>query len=173
MGSGGMVVMDEGTCMVEVARFFLEFTQTESCGKCVFCRIGTKRMLEILYRITEGEGKDGDIELLHDLGLKIKASSLCGLGQTAPNPVLSTIKYFRDEYEAHIYDKKCPAKVCKPLITYTISEDKCIGCTACAKACPVDAISGERKQMHTIDQKACIRCGKCFDTCKFDAVLRD
>lgn len=170
MGSGGMVVMDESTCMVDVARFFLDFTQKESCGKCTFCRIGTKRMLEILTRITEGEGKEGDIERLEELAYQIKDSSLCGLGQTAPNPVLTTIKYFRDEYEAHIRDKKCPALVCKKLITYTIIPEKCTGCTVCAKNCPTNAISGERKQIHFIDQDKCIRCGLCFSKCKFDAI---
>ncbi|NSW45979.1 MAG: NADH-quinone oxidoreductase subunit NuoF [Bacteroidales bacterium] len=170
MGSGGMVVMDESTCMVDMARFFLDFTQKESCGKCTFCRIGTKRMLEILTRITEGEGKEGDIELLEQLAYQIKDSSLCGLGQTAPNPVLTTIKYFRHEYEAHIRDKKCPAHSCKKLITYTIIEDKCTGCTICAKNCPVNAISGERKQVHFINQDACIKCGVCFSKCKFEAI---
>lgn len=170
MGSGGMVVMDETTCMVDMARFFLDFTQKESCGKCTFCRIGTKRMLEILTRITEGEGKDGDIELLEELAYQIKDSSLCGLGQTAPNPVLTTIKYFRHEYEAHIRDKKCPAHSCKKLITYTVDENKCTGCTVCAKNCPVNAISGERKQIHFINQDACIKCGVCFSKCKFEAI---
>ncbi|HOU99074.1 MAG TPA: NADH-quinone oxidoreductase subunit NuoF [Bacteroidales bacterium] len=170
MGSGGMVVMDETTCMVDMARFFLDFTQKESCGKCTFCRIGTKRMLEILTRITEGEGKEGDIELLEQLAYQIKDSSLCGLGQTAPNPVLTTIKYFRHEYEAHIRDKKCPAHSCKKLITYTVDEDKCTGCTVCAKNCPVNAISGERKQIHFINQDACIKCGVCFSKCKFEAI---
>jgi NADH-quinone oxidoreductase subunit F len=170
MGSGGMVVMDETTCMVDMARFFLDFTQKESCGKCTFCRIGTKRMLEILTRITEGKGKEGDIELLEQLAYQIKDSSLCGLGQTAPNPVLTTIKYFRHEYEAHIRDKKCPAHSCKKLITYTVDEDKCTGCTVCAKNCPVNAISGERKQIHFINQDACIKCGVCFSKCKFEAI---
>ncbi len=170
MGSGGMIVMDETTCMVDMARFFLDFTRKESCGKCIHCRIGTKRMLEILTRITEGEGKDGDIELLEELALKIKEGSLCGLGQTAPNPVLTTIKYFRDEYEAHIYDKKCPAKQCANLLTYSILHDKCIGCTLCAKNCPVDAISGEVKKPHTIDPEKCIKCGKCAQVCRFGAV---
>lgn len=173
MGSGGLVVMDESTCMVEVARFFLDFTQKESCGKCVFCRVGTKRMLEILTRITEGNGREGDIDLLLDLGHKIKASSLCGLGQTAPNPVLTTIKYFRDEYEAHIIDKKCPAMVCSALIKYTVDPENCVGCTACAKACPVDAISGEPKKVHEVDQDICIHCGKCYQTCNFDAIKRE
>ncbi len=170
MGSGGMVVMDETTCMVDVAKFFLNFTQAESCGKCTFCRVGTKRMLEILTRITEGEGKEGDIELLEELAMKIKKSSLCGLGQTAPNPVLTTIKYFRDEYEAHIKEKKCPAHKCKKLLTYTIIEEKCTGCTACAKGCPVDAISGEVKKPHFIDQDKCIKCGECVTRCNFDAI---
>ncbi len=170
MGSGGMVVMDETTCMVDMARFFLDFTQKESCGKCTFCRIGTKRMLEILTRICEGEGKEGDIELLEELAYQIKDSSLCGLGQTAPNPVLTTIKYFRNEYEAHIRDKKCPAKTCKKLITYTVNPEKCTGCTVCAKNCPVNAISGERKQVHYIDQEVCIKCGVCFSKCKFEAI---
>ncbi len=170
MGSGGMVVMDETTCMVDMARFFLDFTQKESCGKCTFCRIGTKRMLEILTRITEGEGQEGDIELLEELAYQIKDSSLCGLGQTAPNPVLTTIKYFRHEYEAHIRDKKCPSKSCKKLITYTIDEEKCTGCTVCAKNCPVNAISGERKQVHFINQDVCIKCGVCYSKCKFEAI---
>jgi NADH-quinone oxidoreductase subunit F len=170
MGSGGMVVMDETTCMIDVAKFFLDFTQKESCGKCTFCRIGTKRMLEILTRITEGEGKEGDIEMLEDLSYKIRESSLCGLGQTAPNPVLTTIKYFRDEYEAHINDKKCPATVCKPLLTYEVIADKCTGCTVCAKNCPTDAIDGSRKEIHFIRQEDCIQCGSCFTKCKFDAI---
>lgn len=170
MGSGGMVVMDETTCMIDVAKFFLDFTQKESCGKCTFCRIGTKRMLEILIRITEGEGRDGDIELLEDLAYQIKDTSLCGLGQTAPNPVLTTIRYFRDEYEAHIYHKKCPAKVCKKLLTYEVDTEKCTGCTVCAKHCPTNAIDGDRKQIHFIREDACIRCGECYSRCKFDAI---
>ncbi|MDD2198637.1 MAG: NADH-quinone oxidoreductase subunit NuoF [Bacteroidales bacterium] len=170
MGSGGMVVMDETTCMVDIARFFLSFTVKESCGKCTFCRIGTKRMLEILERICDGEGVDGDIEKLEELSIQIKENSLCGLGQTAPNPVLTTIKYFRNEYEAHIYDKKCPAKVCKKLITYKINEENCTGCTVCAKNCPVNAISGERKQIHFIDQDLCIHCGVCYTKCNFNAI---
>lgn len=170
MGSGGMVVMDETTCMVDMARFFLDFTRKESCGKCIHCRIGTKRMLEILTRICAGEGRDGDIELLEELGVKIKEGSLCGLGQTAPNPVLSTIRYFRDEYEKHIYDKKCPAKQCASLLTYSINSENCIGCTLCARNCPTNAISGERKEVHSIDQSLCIKCGKCQTVCKFKAV---
>ena len=170
MGSGGMVVMDETTCMIDVAKFFLDFTQKESCGKCTFCRIGTKRMLEILTRITEGKGEEGDIERLEELSYQIKDNSLCGLGQTAPNPVLTTIKYFRDEYEAHIRDKKCPAQVCTNLLTYTVDEDNCTGCTVCAKNCPVDAISGARKELHNIDQDVCIKCGVCYTKCKFEAI---
>lgn len=170
MGSGGMVIMDETTCMIDVARFFLDFTQKESCGKCTFCRIGTKRMLEILNRITEGDGRDGDIELLEELAYQIKETSLCGLGQTAPNPVLTTIRYFRDEYEAHIYHKKCPAGVCKKLLTYEIDPQKCTGCTVCAKNCPTKAIEGDRKQIHVIRQDDCIRCGACYSKCKFDAI---
>ena len=171
MGSGGLVVMDESTCMVDIARFFLDFTRKESCGKCTFCRIGTKRMLEILERITEGKGEEGDILKLEELAQQIKDSSLCGLGQTAPNPVLTTIRYFRDEYEAHINQKKCPARVCKTLLTYEINDTNCTGCTVCARNCPVDAITGERKQVHHIDQNICIRCGICYSKCKFDAVM--
>jgi NADH-quinone oxidoreductase subunit F len=170
MGSGGMVVMDETTCMVDIARFFLEFTMKESCGKCTFCRVGTMRMYEILTRITQGEGKEGDIELLEELSEQIKDNSLCGLGQTAPNPVLTTIKYFRDEYEAHIRDKKCPALNCKPLLTYTIIPDMCTGCTVCARKCPTDAIDGERNEVHFIRQDACIQCGECLAKCRFDAI---
>ncbi len=170
MGSGGMVVMDETTCTVDMARFFLNFTQEESCGKCTFCRIGTKRMLEILTRITQGEGKQGDIELLEELAYQIKDSSLCGLGQTAPNPVLTTLKYFRHEYEAHINDKKCPAKSCKQLLTYEVDKVNCTGCTVCAKNCPVNAIDGARKEMHFIRQDACIKCGVCYSKCKFNAI---
>ncbi|MEI6122696.1 MAG: NADH-quinone oxidoreductase subunit NuoF [Bacteroidota bacterium] len=170
MGSGGMVVMDETTCMVDMARFFLDFTKKESCGKCTFCRIGTQRMLEILQRITAGEGKDGDIETLIELSNQIKDSSLCGLGQTAPNPVLTTIKYFRDEYEAHIRDKKCPSKSCKPLLTFEIITEKCTGCMLCKKVCAVNAISGERKLPHFIDQAVCTKCGSCYSKCKFEAI---
>jgi len=172
MGSGGLVVMDETTCMVDVAKFFLTFTQSESCGKCTFCRIGTKRMLEILERITDGQGSMEDLDNLEELSHQIGESSLCGLGQTAPNPVLTTLKHFRHEYEAHIIEKKCPAHVCSPLLTYTI-DDNCNGCTACARACPTDAITGEKKQLHVINQDACIKCGKCFTVCRFDAVIKD
>ncbi|MAT40223.1 MAG: hypothetical protein CL946_11535 [Ectothiorhodospiraceae bacterium] len=173
MGSGGLVVMDETTCMVEMAKFFLEFTQDESCGKCTFCRIGTKRMLEILERITDGEGREGDIETLEDLAYKIKENSICGLGQSAPNPVLTTIKYFREEYEAHINDKKCPAHSCPALLTYTIDENTCEGCMICARNCPTDAIKGEKKMVHYIEDGLCIKCGKCFDVCNFDAVIKN
>ena len=172
VGSGGMVVMDETDCMVNIAKYFLEFTQAESCGKCVPCRIGTKRLLEILTRITDGRGRPGDIELLIELSEDVKAGSLCGLGQTAPNPVLSTIKYFREEYEAHIHDKRCPAGVCKNLLTYTILEEFCKGCTMCARVCPAGAIVGERKQPHRIVQEICIKCGACFETCKFKAIKK-
>jgi len=171
MGSGGMVVMDETTCMVDVAKFFLDFTCKESCGKCTFCRMGTKRMLEILDRITNGQGKEGDLEKLEELAYQIKDNSLCGLGQTAPNPVLTTIKYFRDEYEAHISHKKCPAKVCRPLLTYKVDEEKCTGCMVCLKNCPVKAITGERKQKHFIHQEICTKCGVCYSKCKFDSIL--
>lgn len=172
MGSGGLVVMDETTCMVDVAKFFLTFTQSESCGKCTFCRIGTKRMLEILERICEGEGSMEDLDNLEELSGQIKDASLCGLGQTAPNPVLTTLKYFRHEYEAHIKEKKCPAHVCATLLTYTIN-DECTGCVVCAKACPTDAITGEKKEMHFVHQDKCIKCGKCFTVCRFDAVVKE
>ena len=173
MGSGGMVVMDEDTCMVGMAKFFLDFTAKESCGKCIHCRIGTKRMLEMLERITKGEGKDGDIELLEELCYSVKDGALCGLGQTAPNPVLTTIKYFRNEYEAHINEKKCPAGECTDLIEYKIIEDKCKGCTLCARNCPVNAISGEIKKAHVINNETCIKCGKCYSSCKFGAIIKE
>lgn len=172
MGSGGLIVMDETDCMVDIAKFFLEFTQDESCGKCPPCRIGTKRMLEILERITEGNGNLEDIENLEVLARTISSSSLCALGQTAPNPVLATLKFFRDEYLAHIVDKKCPAGVCKSLLQYNIDAEKCIGCTLCAKHCPVDAISGSVKQPHVIDTDKCIKCGVCMEKCKFGAISK-
>ena len=170
MGSGGMIVMDEETCMVEVARYFVGFTQEESCGKCPPCREGTWHMLKILEGITEGRGREGDIELLEKLALRIKDTALCGLGNTAPNPVLTTIRHFRHEYEAHIREKRCPGGVCKSLIRYFILEDKCTGCQACFKNCPVNCIAGERKKLHVIDQGRCIKCGMCKSVCRFDAV---
>ncbi len=170
MGSGGMIVMDENTCMVDVAHYFLSFTQKESCGKCPPCRVGTKRMLEILERVKAGEGEPEDIGRLERLAQTVKTGSLCGLGQTAPNPVLTTIRYFRDEYLAHITEHRCPAAVCQALITYEIT-DACNGCTLCVLQCPSNAISGERKQKHTIDPKACIRCGACYDSCNYNAII--
>jgi len=165
MGSGGMIVMDEDTCMVDIALYFLRFAQEESCGKCVPCRIGTREMADILARIVSGDGDDDDLKKLEDLAMTVKQGSLCGLGQTAPNPVLSTIRYFRDEYLEHIHDKACPALVCKNLITYFIEPAKCIGCLLCKKNCPTNAVSGERKKVHVIDQAACIKCGACFRVC--------
>jgi NADH-quinone oxidoreductase subunit F len=170
MGSGGMIVMDEGACMVDVARYFLDFLKEESCGKCTPCREGIRQMLAILTRITEGEGEMADLVQLETLAHVVQEASLCGLGQTAPNPVLSTLRYFRDEYVAHIEDKKCPAGVCRALIEYTILEDACTGCGLCRRKCPQEAISGEKKKPHVIDQEKCIKCGVCFDVCKFDAV---
>ncbi|MCK4245577.1 MAG: 4Fe-4S binding protein, partial [Candidatus Omnitrophica bacterium] len=170
MGSGGLIVMDEAACMIDVAKFFLDFTQNESCGKCTFCRIGTLRMFEILKRITEGNGREGDVELLEELAENVKRASLCGLGQTAPNPVLTTIRYFRDEYETHIVEKRCPAKKCRALITYDIVPEKCPGCGLCVKYCPVGAISGERKKPHVIDKEKCIHCGLCMSVCRLGAI---
>lgn len=170
MGSGGMIVMDEDTCMVDMARYFLDFTCKESCGKCIYCRIGTKRMLEILERITKGEGRESDIPELEELALSVKDGSLCGLGQTAPNPVLTTLKYYKGEYLAHIRDKKCPAKKCAALLLYTILEDKCIGCGLCAKKCPTNCITGTIKKPFVIDGEKCIKCGNCLSTCRFGAV---
>lgn len=173
MGSGGMIVLDEDNCMVDVARFFLDFTKDESCGKCTPCRIGTKRLLEILERITTGRGEDGDMEKLETLGKGIKKVALCGLGQTAPNPILSTLKYFRDEYEAHIYDKKCPAKACRALFKYVILEDKCKGCGLCERNCIIGAISGKIGEVHLIDSDKCVRCGLCTQVCKSKAIIKE
>jgi NADP-reducing hydrogenase subunit HndC len=172
MGSGGLIVMDETSCMVDIAKFFLQFTVDESCGKCTPCRLGTRRMMELLEKITEGRGEEGDIEELESLAYDIKNASLCGLGQTAPNPVLSTIRYFRDEYEAHIKDKKCPAGSCKALIEYLVIPDRCKKCGICAKHCPVDAISGDKNTPYLIDQSECIKCGICYEKCPFGAIKR-
>ncbi len=172
MGSGGMIVMDEDNCMVDIARFYMDFIVDESCGKCTPCRVGTKRMLEILQRIVDGKGEEGDIEKLEDLAKTIKNTALCGLGQTAANPVLSTLRFFRDEYEAHIKEKRCPAHHCKNLLQYKIT-DKCKGCTACARVCPAGAISGEIKQQHSIDPKKCLKCGACMEKCRFGAIIKE
>jgi NADH:ubiquinone oxidoreductase subunit F (NADH-binding)/(2Fe-2S) ferredoxin/Pyruvate/2-oxoacid:ferredoxin oxidoreductase delta subunit len=171
VGSGGMVVVNEETCMVDIARFFLEFTQSESCGKCVPCRLGTKRMLETLERITQARGREGDVELLLELADTVQGASMCGLGQTSPNPVITTIRYFRDEYEAHIRESRCPAGVCKAMVTYRILPENCTGCTLCARNCPADAITGKRKEVHVIDPALCTRCDTCRQVCKFDAVV--
>jgi NADH-quinone oxidoreductase subunit F len=173
MGSGGLIVLDEDNCMVDVAKFYLEFTVDESCGKCTPCREGTRQMYRIMQRITDGKGQASDIEKLKSLGNVLQLTSLCGLGQTAPNPVLSTIRFFEDEYRAHIEDKKCPTHVCKHLLTYSINPDKCVGCTACARQCPVQAIAGEVKKVHVIDQAKCIKCGSCYEVCRFGATLKE
>jgi NADH-quinone oxidoreductase subunit F len=170
MGSGGMIVMDENTCMVDVAKYFLKFLEEESCGKCTPCREGILQMRLILDRITEGEGREEDLDTLEWMSQAIIDGSLCALGKSAPNPVITTLKYFRDEYEAHIKDKKCPAGVCKALIVYEIDPETCNGCHACARVCPVGAIKGEKKEIHTIDHEICIKCGACYESCKFDAV---
>jgi ferredoxin len=172
MGSGGLIVMDEGTCMVDMARFFMQFVQEESCGKCPPCRIGTRHLRDMLARICAGEGRESDLAELDQLSQEVRAGSLCGLGQTAPNPVLSTLRYFRDEYEAHIRDHHCPAKVCRGLFRYEIFAEPCTGCTICAKACPVKAITGKRKETHVIDQNLCTHCGICFEKCPHDAIFK-
>jgi NADH-quinone oxidoreductase subunit F len=173
MGSGGLIVLDETSCMVDVAKFYLGFTVDESCGKCTPCREGTRQMFHMMEQICDGKGKDGDIEKLTKLGKCIIDTSLCGLGQTAPNPVLSTIRFYEDEYRAHIYDKKCPAHVCKHLLTYSVTADKCVGCTACARQCSVHAITGEVKKVHVIDQSKCIKCGSCYEICRFGAIRKE
>jgi NADP-reducing hydrogenase subunit HndC len=172
MGSGGMIVMDQDSCMVAVARFFLQFTMDESCGKCTPCRIGSKRLFEMLDKITLGHGTEEDLPRLETLARRIKDTALCGLGQTMPNPVLSTIRVFRDEYLAHVRDKRCPAGVCKNLLEYYIVPGRCVGCTLCAKVCPVHCISGKPKEPHVIDQACCVKCGACLEKCKFDAIVQ-
>ena len=173
MGSGGMIVLDEDDCMVDVAKFFLVFSQDESCGKCTPCREGTTRMLEILTKITNGQGTEEDVQRLERLAKLAQKAALCGLGKTAPNPVLSTLAHFREEFMAHVVEKRCPAKKCTALIHYEIDPEKCIGCTACARNCPVSCISGERKKTHVIDQTRCIKCGRCFEVCRFEAVTKE
>ena len=173
MGSGGLIVMDEDTCMVDIAKFFLQFTVDESCGKCTPCRVGTKRLLELLEKITDGRGTLEDIDKMEELCYYIKDNALCGLGQTAPNPVLSTLRYFRDEYIEHVVNKRCPAGVCKKLITYKIDPVKCKGCTLCARNCPVDAIEGQVKVAHSIDTSKCVKCGTCIDKCRFGAIYKE
>lgn len=173
MGSGGLIVMDEDNCMVDIAKFFLEFTVDESCGKCTACRIGTKRLLELLDKIISGNGEMEDIDKMQELAMYIKSNSLCGLGQTAPNPVISTLRYFKDEYVAHIVEKRCPAGVCKKLVRYSIVEEKCKGCTACARTCPVGAISGSVRNPHKIDPVKCIKCGACIQKCRFGAIVKE
>ena len=173
MGSGGLIVMDEDTCMVDIAKFFLEFTVDESCGKCTPCRIGTRRMLEILEKITKGQATMEDLDKLEELCYHLQSNSLCALGQTAPNPVLSTLRYFRDEYIAHIVDKKCPAGVCKDLLQYKIDPDKCKGCTLCARTCPADAIIGKVKEVHMINPEKCLKCGACMEKCRFGAIYKE
>ena len=173
MGSGGLIVMDEDNCMVDIAKFFLEFTVDESCGKCTACRIGTKRLLELLDKIISGNGEMEDIDKMQELAMYIKSNSLCGLGQTAPNPVISTLRYFKDEYIAHIVEKRCPAGVCKKLVRYSIVEEKCKGCTACARTCPVGAISGSVRNPHKIDPVKCIKCGACIQKCRFGAIVKE
>ncbi len=172
MGSGGLIVMDDTTCMVDIARFFLDFTVDESCGKCTPCRVGTKRLLELLEKITQGKAKHEDLDKIAELAQFIKENSLCGLGQTAPNPVLSTVRYFKDEYLEHIDNRHCPAGVCKALFQYVVNKDKCVGCTACARVCPVNAVRGEVKKPHIIDQEICIKCGACMQKCKFGAISK-
>jgi ferredoxin len=173
MGSGGMIILDDTDCMVNIAKYYLEFTVDESCGKCTPCRVGNKRLFEILTRITDGKGTLKDLDDLEILGATIRDASLCQLGQTAPNPVLSTLKHFRDEYLAHVVDKRCPSGVCQNLVHYNVIADKCIGCTVCARNCPVSCISGERKTAHVIDQERCIKCGVCFQKCPVDAIVKE